>query len=97
MDPLLCEIREYIRLGKVESMKQLVFDLIEAKKEKEYRYNFEYLWQKAYLHACICLRKHPTTQNYVEMVEFLRGLYEMFDDITKIACKPTLIYGKYVQ
>ena len=96
MDAILNEARVYIRLGKFESLQQLINDLIEAKTNKEYRYNFEYLWQKAYLMSCIWAKRKPDSEVHAEIKTYLRECYDMFDEITQMACKPTLLYGKYL-
>ena len=93
MEGLYNEVRTYIRLGKLASIQQLVEDLLEAKQEKEYRYNFEWLWQKAYLCACIHAKK---SSEHAQIKEYLYECYCMLDPITQMALKPTLLYGKYL-
>lgn len=50
--------------------------------------NREYLFQRIYLSACV--NKRP------EIREWLMGLYEQMDPVSKSALGPTLTYGKYV-
>ena len=95
MEAILSEAKEYIERGKIHALQQLIDDLILAKQDKEYRYNFEYLWQKSYLHACITFKKNRT-RDHQEILELLLHCYNMMDDVTKIALKPTLVYGKYL-
>ncbi len=74
--------------NRIEYLEMILNDLISAQSEQEYRLNFEWLWMKVYLHAC-CKRKH-------QIKEWLVQVYQSFDEVTKIALRPTLVYGKYI-
>jgi hypothetical protein len=88
MNDIVREIKYLINLDKLDALQMLYQDLQEQHSNKEYKYNFEYLWQTAYIHACLKKR--------IKIKDWLFHLYESMDDIQKIALKPNLIYGKYV-
>ena len=54
----------------------------------EYRPNFEYIFNKIYLHACLKKKRL--------VIEYLNRVYENMGDIEKIALRPTLIYAMYL-
>ena len=88
MNNIVREIKYLIDMNKLSALQELYDDLYEQHTSKEYHYNFEYLWQSAYLHACLKKRD--------EIKQWLLECYEQMDDIQKIALKPNLIYGKYL-
>jgi hypothetical protein len=88
MNDIVREIKYYINANKLQALQMLYDDLYEQHANKEYTYNFEYLWQSAYIHACLKKRS--------EIKDWLMTLYEQMNDIQKAALKPNLIYGKYV-
>lgn len=49
---------------------------------------WEYVYQKLYLHAC--LKKKP------KIVEWMNGLFPMFDPIQQIALRQMFSYGRYL-
>jgi hypothetical protein len=51
-------------------------------------YPWEYIYQKLYLHACLKKKKR--------IVEWMVGLFPMFDPIQQIALKHMFSYGKYL-
>ena len=88
-DKLINEFKYYIDNEKYDSLYELYTSIIERYDEtKEYRCNYEYIFQKVYLYACI-KGKH-------EIIDFMKSIYETFGDVEKIALKPTIIYGKYI-
>jgi hypothetical protein len=58
-------------------------------KTSEEQIYWDYIYQKAYLHACLLHRSN--------IVEWITKLFENFDPITKIAMRHTFSYGKYLQ
>jgi len=68
-------------------------DNLEGLQEYYTEYNdepfpWDYIYQKLYLHAC--LKKKP------RIVEWLDGLYVMFDPIQQIALRQMFSYGRYL-
>ncbi len=51
-------------------------------------YAWEYVYQKLYLHACL--------KKKVEIVEWMAGLFSMFDPIQQIGIRQMFSYGKYL-
>jgi hypothetical protein len=49
---------------------------------------WEYIYQKLYLHACLKRKQ--------EIVDWLKGLYSMFDPIQQIGMRHMFSYGKYL-
>jgi hypothetical protein len=49
---------------------------------------WEYIYQKLYLHACLKKKSR--------IVDWLNGLYSMFDPIQQIALRQMFSYGKYL-
>jgi hypothetical protein len=49
---------------------------------------WEYIYQKLYLHACLKRKR--------EIVDWLNGLFTMFDPIQQIALRQMFSYGKYL-
>lgn len=81
-------IKYYIEQDDIDAIKNLIYEMVEENENKEYRINFEYIWQKCYLHACLKKKTH---------IKYLfNQIYDGFPEVTKAALKPTLIYGKYL-
>lgn len=55
---------------------------------QEENYAWEYVYQKLYLHACL--------KKKVEIVEWMKGLFSMFDPIQQIGIRQMFSYGKYL-
>lgn len=55
----------------------------------EQEINYDFIFQKAYIHSCLLHR--------TKIIEWLTKLFENFDLITKIALKHVFTYGKYLQ
>ena len=88
-DKLINEFKYYIDNQKYDSVYELYTSIVEKyDKSKEYRCNYEYIFQKVYLYACI--------KGEIEIINFMKSIYETFGDVEKIALKPTSIYGKYI-
>jgi hypothetical protein len=49
---------------------------------------WEYIYQKLYLHACLKRKR--------EIVDWLNGLFTMFDPIQQIGMRHMFSYGKYL-
>ena len=86
-DKIIREAKYHIENKQYDSLQNLYTDLMRIT-SKEYRPNFEYIFQKIYLYACIKGDK--------EVIEWMKKIYDTFGDVEKIALKPTLIYGKYI-
>lgn len=82
------DIKTFIEEGDLDSIKDILKDIINMLKTKEYRINYEYIWQKCYLHCCL--------KKKTNIKDFFDEIYKSFDDVTKIALKPTMIYAKYL-
>lgn len=54
----------------------------------EENYAWEYVYQKLYLHACL--------KKKVAIVEWMKGLFSMFDPIQQIGIRQMFSYGKYL-
>ena len=89
-DDLLAECKFYVDKDKLDCLKQLLNELLNEQDQLEYRVNYEWLWQKIYLHAC--------SKKKVEICTWLETVYsEYFDEVTKIALRPTMVYAKYMK
>jgi hypothetical protein len=88
-DTIIRKAKDCIDDNNYERLQEIYERLIKENREKrEYRPNFEYVFQKIYLYACIKGDK--------DVIEWMKRIYETFGDVEKIALKPTLIYGKYI-
>jgi hypothetical protein len=61
-------------------------DFYEEHKEKNW--GWDYTYQKIYLHACLKKR--------VEIVEWLKSLYAVFNPMQQIALRQMFAYGRYL-
>ena len=86
-------IKTYINNGDLASIKylyeQLQLDIQQNQREREYKFNIEWIWKQAYLHSIV--KQKP----YIE--EWLLEMYETLDLIDKIGLKPTLNYARYLK
>ena len=51
-------------------------------------YPWEYIYQKLYLHACLKKKQ--------KIVDWMNGLFPMFDPIQQIALRQMFSYGRYL-
>ena len=97
-DKVIRECKYYIDNDKLDCLKDefenMTIKRIDLDKsgyhdtKPEYRPNFEYVFQKVYLHACL--------KKKLEFIEYLKEVYETFGEIEKMALRHTFIYGKYL-
>ena len=86
--------KQFMRVGKdcidhndIDGLNNLTIDIQKHIKSAEYIINFQNIYQKLFLYACI--------KGYQECITYLFKLYfELFDDITKIALRQMFFYGK---
>jgi len=88
-DKIINEFKYYIDNNLYDSFFELYSDILTSfQTDKEYRINYEYIFQKVYLYACI--------KGDTDIINFLKSIYDNFGIVEKIALKPTIIYGKYI-
>ena len=85
---IITTIRYYITNEMWDELQKYYTTIFHSTEKKEYRINYEYIFQNIYLFVC--------NQKNEEMMNVLHHIYDGFGDIEKIALKPTLIYGKYL-
>jgi hypothetical protein len=83
---ILSKYKNLVRENNLIELKNLTDILLNS--DLEYRLNFEHIYNQVLLTACINVRK--------EILEWLLELYQNFDEVTKIALRPSFIYGKYL-
>jgi len=75
--------KKYIDDANLEELQRFSFSLL------EYRYDWPYLFQKVYLHACLKKR--------ADMAEWLHTqMYSKLDPIQQIALRQVFPYGKHL-
>ena len=84
---ILATCKHLIEEDNLDGLKSY-FQEISELSPQEYRLPWEYIYQQVYLHAC--LRKK------IEIVEWLRTLFDHFGDVEKIAIRQMFSYGKYL-
>jgi|APGre2960657423_1045063.scaffolds.fasta_scaffold00023_26 hypothetical protein len=84
---VLTTCKEIINKGNLEELKEY-YGSLQNLSNDDYRLPWEFIYQQVYLHSC--LRK----QN--EIVEWLRGLYDLFGPIEKIGIRQMFSYGNYL-
>ena len=88
-EKIINEFKYYIDNQNYNSIYELYTDITTSYDlTKEYRCNYEYIFQKVYLYACI--------KGETEVINFMKSIYDNFGIVEKIALKPTIIYGKYI-
>ncbi len=88
-EKIINEFKYYIDNQNYDSIYELYTDIKTTyDSTKEYRCNYEYIFQKVYLYACI--------KGETEVINFMKNIYDNFGIVEKIALKPTIIYGKYI-
>lgn len=85
-DDIIYEVKMNINKGNLEGLKILWEDYEDTDFGKKIAW--DYIFQKVYVHAVLKKQK--------EISKWLEELYQNFDDITKIAIKPTFLYAKYL-
>jgi hypothetical protein len=87
-DRIIETFKYYIDHEKYDEIQKYYEEIVENKDDAEYRLNYEYIFQKVFLYACL--------KKKMDVVEFMNKIYLTFDIVEQIALKPTLIYGKYI-
>ncbi len=82
------DAKHYVENDRLDYLKELVETAQAQIQARECYVNFEYVFQQAYLHACLKRKQ--------EMIAYLTELYETFGPVEKAALKPNFIYGKYL-
>lgn len=85
-DDIIYEVKININKGNLEGLKILWEDYQDIDFGKKIAW--DYIFQKVYVHSV--LKKQKKISIWFE------ELYQYFDDITKIAIKPTFLYAKYL-
>jgi hypothetical protein len=81
---LLRDIKEVVERGSLDTLQTFYNYLHKVHEDEEI--DWPYILQKTYLHACLKKKK--------DMVEWLGGLFDLLDPISRIAYRHTLSYGK---
>lgn len=74
--------KELIERNSLESLKEFYNSL------QQETIDWQYIFLKVYLHACLKQRR--------EIVTWLEEVYETFDPISKIALRQTFPYGRFL-
>jgi hypothetical protein len=74
--------KKFIEQDDLENLQEFYMENLEEE------YPWEYIYQKLYLHACL--------KKKVKIVEWLQGLFSLFDPIQQIAIRQMFFYGKYL-
>lgn len=82
MESFIKHCKTLIDEGNLDEL-QAVFQEVQGE-----NYAWEYVYQKLYLHACL--------KKKVEIVEWMKGLFSMFDPIQQIGIRQMFSYGKYL-
>ena len=83
-DELLKEYKRVIVESDIIGLKELHADYMDTEFPREI--DWPYIYQKAYLHACLKKKK--------DMAAWLESLFETVDPIQQIAYRQTFAYGK---
>lgn len=84
---ILRTCRELIEAENLDGLQIYLQELL-AYPSEEYRLPWEYIYQQAYLHACLHKKQR--------IVEWLYTLYDHFGDVEKIALRQMFSYGNYL-
>lgn len=82
METFLKDCKALIEKDNVEGLQEFYAEHLDE------NYPWEYVYQKLYLHACL--------KKKIRVVEWLNGLFPMFDPIQQIALRQMFFYGKYL-
>lgn len=82
MDVFIGLCKKFIEQDDLENLQEFYMENLEED------YPWEYIYQKVYLHACL--------KKKVKIVEWLKGLFPLFDPIQQIAIRQMFFYGKYL-
>lgn len=85
---IIKEVKEFINKNNLECLKELWTEYQTTDFESYQQVSWDYIFQKVYLHACLKKRR--------DIVEWLDTLFIGFNEITQIAIRHTLNYGKYL-
>ena len=83
-DELLKEYKRIIVESDILALQELHADYMDTEFPREI--DWPYIYQKAYLHACLKKKK--------DMAAWLESLFETVDPIQQIAYRQTFAYGK---
>jgi hypothetical protein len=83
-DDLIHVFKEYINKKDSDGFKEFLFEVQDSYESL----NFEYLFQKVYIHACL--------KKYKPVVDLLTEKYKELDPIHKIALRQIFAYGNYL-
>lgn len=85
---IINDIRDRINQNDIHGVKEAYKSILELKKDVDYSYiDLQYLYQRILLIAI-------TNDNW-SITDYLLNLYREFDDVAKIALRPTFKYAKY--
>ena len=82
MEAFLKECKTLIEEDNLEELQRIYAE------ELDQPFPWEYVYQKLYLHACLKKKR--------QIVEWMNGLFEVFDPIQQIALRQMFSYGRYL-
>lgn len=86
VDEVIDTFKHYIKHDMYTQIQDYYDEILTHK--AEYRINYEYVFQKVYLFACIKRKE--------EVVKFMFDIYKTMSLLDRIGLRPTIIYGKYL-
>jgi hypothetical protein len=85
-EALISACKNLINAGDLVGLKAYYKDMMEG--SYEYNPNWEYIYHRVYLHACL---KHQ-----VAIADWLTGLFATFDPVSQIALRQIFPYGRHL-
>ena len=82
---ILLTIKKFINEDNLVHLQEYYTDLQTC----DQQINWDYIYQKSYIHACLMHRKN--------IVEWMTKLFDNFDPIAKIAMRQMFAYGRHLQ
>ena len=82
---IIASCKSYINDGDLPGLQEYYNTVIES---TEYEPNWQYIYHRVYLHACL-KKKHA-------IAEWLTSLFSTFDEVSQIALRQIFAYGRYL-
>ena len=86
---LVAQVKDWIEDDNTDCLFNLALNIEDQVRNEECYISWEYVFQQAYLHASL--------KNKQEIKDWLEGMYNEFNPVTKIGMKPMLSYAKYLK
>lgn len=86
MDNILDECKSFVNNGDLKGLQDYYSDIQQI--DYGYTPNWQYVYQKVYLHACLKKKK--------EIADWLTSIFSSFDQISQIAMRQMFPYGRHL-